>query len=54
MLKMVMKLAELKSTLIEKLLSILGDNKSEGVINVFKEEVIKKGVKFTEKTLKIN
>ena len=48
----VMKQAELKSTLIEKLLSILGDNKSEGVINVFKEQVIKKGVKFTEKTLK--
>ena len=47
-----MKQAELKSTLIEKLLSILGDNKSEGVINVFKEQVIKKGVKFTEKTLK--
>ena len=48
----VLKQAELKSTLIEKLLSILGDNKSEGVINVFKEQVIKKGVKFTEKTLK--
>jgi DNA-directed RNA polymerase subunit beta len=48
----VMKQAELKSTLIEKLLSVLGDNKSEGVINVFKEQVIKKGVKFTEKTLK--
>ena len=48
----VMKQAELKSTLIEKLLSILGDKKSEGVINVFKEQVIKKGVKFTEKTLK--
>ncbi len=48
----VMKQAELKLTLIEKLLSILGDNKSEGVINVFKEQVIKKGVKFTEKTLK--
>ena len=47
----VIKLSELKSILIEKLLSILGDNKSEGVINVFKEQVIKKGVKFTEKTL---
>jgi DNA-directed RNA polymerase subunit beta len=47
-----MKQAELKSTLIEKLLSILDDKKSEGVINVFKEQVIKKGVKFTEKTLK--
>jgi DNA-directed RNA polymerase subunit beta len=50
----VMKQAELKSTLIEKLLSIFGDKKSEGVINVFKEQVIKKGVKFTEKTLKVN
>ena len=48
----VMKQAELKSSLIEKLLSILGTKKSEGVINVFKEQVIKKGVKFTEKTLK--
>jgi len=48
----IMKQAELKSILIEKLLSILGDKKSEGVINVFKEQVIKKGVKFTEKTLK--
>ncbi len=45
------KLAELKSILIEKLVTILGDNKSEGVINVFKEQVIKKGVKFTQKTL---
>jgi len=48
----VMKQAELKSSLIEKLLSILGTKKSEGVINVFKEQVIKKGVKFTQKTLK--
>ena len=48
----VMKQAELKSSLIEKLLSVLGTKKSEGVINVFKEQVIKKGVKFTEKTLK--
>ncbi|MFL2580211.1 MAG: DNA-directed RNA polymerase subunit beta [Parvicellaceae bacterium] len=48
----VKKQAELKSILIEKLLSILTDKKSEGVINVFKEQVIKKGVKFTEKTLK--
>ena len=48
----IMKQAELKSILIEKLLSILGVKKSEGVINVFKEQVIKKGVKFTEKTLK--
>ena len=46
------KLAELKTILIEKLSNIIGAEKSEGVINVFKEEVIKKGVKFTDKTLK--
>jgi len=50
----VMKQAELKSTLIEKLLSILGDNKSEGVINVFKEQVIKKRCKVYRKNTKIN
>ena len=46
------RLAELKSILIDKLMTILGEKKSEGVINVFKEEVIKKGVKFNQKTLK--
>ena len=46
------KLAELKVVLISKLMEIIGAEKSEGVINVFKEQVIKKGVKFTEKTLK--
>ena len=46
------KLAELKGVLISKLMEIIGAEKSEGVINVFKEQVIKKGVKFTEKTLK--
>ena len=45
-------LANLKSLLIEKLIAILGDEKSEGISNVFKEQVIKKGVKFTQKTLK--
>ena len=45
-------LAELKSILISKLIDIIGAEKSEGVINIFKEQVIKKGVKFTEKTLK--
>ena len=39
-------------SLIEKLIKIVGDNKSKGVFNIFKEEIIKKGVKFTEKTLK--
>ena len=46
------ELAELKSILISKLTQIIGDAKSQGVTNVFKEQVIKKGVKFTEKTLK--
>ena len=46
------KLAELKTILISKLTQILGNEKSQGVTNVFKEQVIKKGVKFTEKTLK--
>ena len=46
------ELAELKSVLISKLTQIIGDAKSQGVTNVFKEQVIKKGVKFTEKTLK--
>ena len=36
------RLAELKSILIDKLMTILGEKKSEGVINVFKEQVIKK------------
>tara|TARA_B100001287_G_scaffold183714_1_gene154973 strand:- start:5725 stop:9537 length:3813 start_codon:yes stop_codon:yes gene_type:complete len=46
------ELGALKSVLITKLTTIIGDEKSEGVINIFKEQVIKKGVKFTEKTLK--
>ncbi len=45
-------LLNLKSILIEKLIKIVGDNKSKGVFNIFKEEIVKKGVKFTEKTLK--
>jgi DNA-directed RNA polymerase subunit beta len=45
------EMAALKSVLAEKLLSIIGDNKSEGVRNYFNEEIIKKGVKFTEKNL---
>ncbi len=45
------ELAVLKGVLIEKLRTIIGDKKSKGVFNNFKEEVIKKGVKFTEKTL---
>jgi DNA-directed RNA polymerase subunit beta len=43
--------ASLKDQLVEKLTSILGDNKSSGVLNNFKEEIIKKGTKFTQKNL---
>ncbi len=43
--------AVLKDKLVEKLLAILGENKSAGVFNNFKEEIIKKGTKFTQKNL---
>ncbi len=43
---------ELKGVLIEKIREIVGDKKSKGVFNNYKEEVLKKGVKFTEKNLK--
>ena len=42
---------ELRKVLVGKLLELIGTNKSAGVSNNFKEEVIKKGVKFTEKNL---
>ncbi|NVK65944.1 MAG: DNA-directed RNA polymerase subunit beta [Flavobacteriales bacterium] len=43
--------AELKGKLIEKLLEIIGDAKSSGVFNNFKEEIIKKGTKFSSRNL---
>ncbi len=43
--------AELKKVLVGKLLELVGANKSDGVFNNFKEEIIKKGVKFSEKNL---
>ncbi len=46
-------LAELKGILIQKLLLILDGKKSAGVTNNFREEIIKKGSKFSEKALKI-
>jgi DNA-directed RNA polymerase subunit beta len=46
------ELTALKDTLIEKLMFIIGERKCQGVFNNFKEEVIKKGVKFTDKILK--
>ena len=43
--------ANLKEKLVEKLLTILGDHKSNGVYNNFREEIIKKGSKFSQKAL---
>jgi DNA-directed RNA polymerase subunit beta len=44
-------LAVLKDKLADKLIAILGDHKSSGVYNNFKEEIIKKGTKFAQKSL---
>jgi DNA-directed RNA polymerase subunit beta len=44
-------LAVLKDKLADKLIAILGDHKSVGVFNNFKEEIIKKGTKFAQKSL---
>jgi DNA-directed RNA polymerase subunit beta len=43
--------AALKAKLVEKLLDIVGNNKSAGVFNNFKEEIIKKGTKFAIRNL---
>ena len=43
--------AELKLVLIGKLLQILEGQKSNGIINNYKEEILKKGIKFSEKNL---
>jgi DNA-directed RNA polymerase subunit beta len=45
------EVADLKEILSDKLLKIIGEEKSAGVFNNFKEEVIKKGVKFAQKAL---
>ncbi|MFA5574782.1 MAG: DNA-directed RNA polymerase subunit beta [Brumimicrobium sp.] len=45
------ELDELKGVLVKKLIEILGDKKSEGVTNNFREVIIKKGSKFSEKAL---
>jgi len=42
---------QLKGVLIDKLLKILEGHKSAGVFNNFKEEILKKGIKFSEKNL---
>jgi len=44
-------IANLKEVLAGKLMEILGETKSAGVFNNFKEEIIKKGTKFTAKNL---
>ncbi len=44
-------LALLKDKLADKLMTILGEHKSAGVFNNFKEEIIKKGTKFAQKAL---
>ncbi len=43
--------AELKLELIGKLLQIIDGKKSNGVFNNYKEEILKKGIKFSEKNL---
>ena len=43
--------AKLKEVLADKLIAIVGDTKSTGVFNNFKEEIIKKGTKFSAKNL---
>ncbi|MFN6081906.1 MAG: DNA-directed RNA polymerase subunit beta [Bacteroidota bacterium] len=42
---------EIKSTLVEKLFSVLSGKTSQGVFNVYNEELIPKGTKFTMKNL---
>lgn len=42
---------DLKEKLVDKLMVILGEHKSSGVFNNFKEELIKKGTKFANKSL---
>ena len=41
----------LKDRLIDKLLNVVGETKANGVFNNFREEIIKKGTKFTQKNL---
>jgi DNA-directed RNA polymerase subunit beta len=45
--------AKLKTVLVDKLIKILEVQKSAGVTNNFREEIIKKGTKFNEKNLSI-
>jgi DNA-directed RNA polymerase subunit beta len=45
--------AKLKTVLVDKLIKILEVQKSAGVTNNFREEIVKKGTKFNEKNLSI-
>jgi DNA-directed RNA polymerase subunit beta len=45
------KFAELKARLVEKLMHLVGGKTSQGVNNYLKEELIGKGIKFSEKLL---
>ncbi|MCB0793151.1 MAG: DNA-directed RNA polymerase subunit beta [Flavobacteriales bacterium] len=45
------EVAQLRGVLIDKMLQLLGSNTSAGVFNKYKEEEIKKGVKFSAKVL---
>ena len=43
--------ADLKKTLVDKLMKLVAGKVSQGVFNYYKEEQVKKGVKFTQKIL---
>ena len=43
--------AALKKLLVEKLMKLVGGKVSQGVFNYYKEEQVKKGIKFTQKVL---
>ncbi len=45
------KLAEIKDTLIQKLYALVKDKTARAITNVYNEEVISKGAKFTQKVL---
>ncbi len=45
------EVAALKTKLIDKLFTLVNGKTSQGVLNILKEEVVAKGVKFTQKSL---
>jgi DNA-directed RNA polymerase subunit beta len=47
------EVAELKKILVDKLIAVVKDSTCQGVYNYFKEEQIKKGTKFTAKSLSL-